>query len=219
MSKIDYELNKRVHAIIFNPYLTWEDFNKNCDLIKKYKIKNISTSLNFLSDLKNALVNQRININALISFPFADLPLNLIDEFISFAKDKGATGIEYVPNFMNLSKRNLDIFGVELEKVKASELPLTIIINKFKLEDHFFSQIINISLELGITNFQIGDGFGPPVQPSDLIQISELVNKNTIKVVGGIKKLSQVIDLLDLGINCVGTSNFYEIFEEVKTFK
>jgi len=33
--------------------------------------------------------------------------------------------------------------------------------------------------------------------------------------VGGIKKLTQVIDLFDIGISCVGTSNFYEIFEEV----
>ena len=40
-------------------------------------------------------------------------------------------------------------------------------------------------------------------------------SQNQIKVVGGIKKLSQVIDLFDNGINCVGTSNFYEIFEEV----
>ena len=36
-----------------------------------------------------------------------------------------------------------------------------------------------------------------------------------IKIVGGIKKLTQVIDLFDKGISCVGTSNFCEIFEEV----
>ena len=39
--------------------------------------------------------------------------------------------------------------------------------------------------------------------------------QNHIKVVGGIKKLTQVIDLFDIGISCVGTSNFCEIFEEV----
>ena len=44
-------------------------------------------------------------------------------------------------------------------------------------------------------------------------------NEKFIKIVGGIKKLSQVIDLLDYGINCVGTSNFNDLFEEVKTFK
>ena len=41
-------------------------------------------------------------------------------------------------------------------------------------------------------------------------------SQNHIKVVGGIKKLTQVIDLLDNGISCVGTSNFCEIFQEVK---
>ena len=41
-------------------------------------------------------------------------------------------------------------------------------------------------------------------------------NQNVIKIVGGIKKLNQIIHLFDLGVNCVGTSNFCEIFEEVK---
>jgi len=41
-------------------------------------------------------------------------------------------------------------------------------------------------------------------------------SQNHIKVVGGIKKLTQVIDLFDNGISCVGTSNFCEIFQEVK---
>jgi len=45
MPNIEYELNEKIHAIIINPYLSWEDFCANCDLIKKYNIKNISTSL------------------------------------------------------------------------------------------------------------------------------------------------------------------------------
>jgi len=53
MPNIEYELNEKIHAIIINPYLTWEDFCANCDLIKKYNIKNISTSLNYLDDFKN----------------------------------------------------------------------------------------------------------------------------------------------------------------------
>ena len=57
MPNIEYELNEKIHAIIINPYLTWEDFCTNCDLIKKYNIKNISTSLNYLTDLKNSLGN------------------------------------------------------------------------------------------------------------------------------------------------------------------
>ena len=98
MPNIEYELNEKIHAIIINPYLTWEDFCENCDLIKDYNIKNISTSLNYLDDFNNCLGNYSANINALISYPLADLPVSFIEELVCFAKDKGAKGIEYIPN-------------------------------------------------------------------------------------------------------------------------
>jgi len=76
---------------------------------------------------------------------------------------------------------------------------------------------IEISLELGIKNFQFGDGFGPPMTSNDVAEILKITgSQNQIKVVGGIKKLTQVIDLFDNGISSVGTSNFCEIFQEVK---
>ncbi|MBO8203972.1 2-deoxyribose-5-phosphate aldolase [Prochlorococcus marinus] len=217
MPNIEYELNEKIHAIIINPYLTWEDFCANCDLIKKYNIKNISTSLNFLADFKNRLSNYSPNINALISYPLADLPVSFIDELVCFAKDKGANGIEYIPNFINLSKRNLEIFAAEIEQVKLSGLPVSIIINKSKLQEEVLYNAIEICLELGIKNFQFGDGFGPPITSNDIPEILKIIsNQNQIKIVGGIKNLTQVIDLLDAGINCIGTSKFYEIFQEVK---
>jgi len=217
MPNIEYELNEKIHAIIINPYLTLEEFSANCDLIKKYNIKNISTSLNYLADFKNSLINYSASINALISYPLADLPISFIEELVCFAKDKGANGIEYIPNFINLYKRNLETFAAEIEQVKLSGLPVSIIINKSKLQKEVLYNAIEISLELGIKNFQFGDGFGPTITSNDVAEILKLTGyQNQIKVVGGIKKLKQVIDLFDMGISCVGTSNFYEIFQEVK---
>ena len=217
MPNIEYELNKKIHAIIINPYLTWEEFSANCDLIKKYNIKNISTSVNYLADFKNSLINYSASINALISYPLADLPISFIEELVCFAKDKGANGIEYIPNFINLYKRNLETFAAEIEQVKLSGLPVSIIINKSKLQEEVLQSAIEISLELGIKNFQFGDGFGPTITSNDVAEILKIIgSENQIKVVGGIKKLKQVIDLFEMGISCVGTSNFYEIFQEVK---
>ncbi len=217
MPNIEYELNEKIHATIINPYLNWDDFCKNCDLIKKFNIKNISTSLNYLAYLKNCLGNYSANINALISYPLADLPVSFIEELVCFAKDKGANGIEYTPNFINLSKGKLETFAAEIEQVKLSGLPVTIIINKLKIEEKILHSAIEISLELGIKNFQFGDGFGPPISTNDIAEILKITGRqNKIKIVGGIKKLAQVIDLFDAGINSVGTSNFCEIFKEVK---
>ena len=217
MFNINYELNEKIHPIIINPYLSWENFNANCDLIKKYNIRNVSTSLNFLCHMKNALSNYKVNINTFISYPFADLPFDFINELVCYAKNAGANGIEYTPNFLNLSKNNLDIFGTEIESINSSELPVTIIINKTKLDKELFEKAIEISIELGITNFQFGDGFGAPISNVDIVEILKFIgNQNSIKIVGGIKKLSQVIDLFDLGIDCIGTSNFNEIFKEIR---
>tara|TARA_Y100000768_G_scaffold205099_1_gene154512 strand:- start:118 stop:777 length:660 start_codon:yes stop_codon:yes gene_type:complete len=217
MFNIDYELNEKIHAIIINPYLSLEELNANCDLIQKYNIRSVSTSLNFLSHIKDALNNHKVNVNTLISYPFADLPADFIDEFVCYAKDNGASGIEYTPNFLKLSKNNLNSFASEIESVNSSELPVTIIINKTKLDKELFEKSIEISLELGITNFQIGDGFGPALSNTDIAEILKFIGKqNSIKVVGGIKKLFQVIDLFDLGIDCIGTSNFNEIFKEIR---
>jgi len=217
MANIEYELNEKIHAIIINPYLSWEDFCVNCDLIKKYNIKNISTSLNYLTDFKTRLGNYSANINALISYPLADLPVSFIEEIVCFAKDKGAKGIEYIPNFINLSKRNLETFAAEIEQVKLSGLPISIIINKSKLQKEVLHNALEISLELGIKNFQLGDGFWDPITLNDVSEIRKITGlQNQLKVVGGIKKLTQVIDLFDNGISCVGTSNFCEIFQEVK---
>tara|TARA_Y100000816_G_scaffold245040_1_gene192883 strand:- start:3 stop:662 length:660 start_codon:yes stop_codon:yes gene_type:complete len=217
MSNIEYELNEKIHAIIINPYLKWNDFCDNCYLIKKFNIKNISTTFNYLTDLRNKLSDHSSNINTLISYPFADLPISFIEELVFLAKEKGANGIEYMPNFLNLSKSDFNNFAAEIEKVKAPGLPVTIILNKSKLEKEFFNNAIDICLELGVKNFQLGDGFGPPITTYDVIEILKILkNENLVKVVGGIKKLSEVINMLDSGITCVGTSNFYEIFQEVK---
>ena len=217
MLNINYELNEKIHAIIINPYLSWEELIANCDLIQKYKIRNVSTSLNFLSHIKNALSNYKVNINTLISYPFADLPVNFIDEFVCFAKDAGASGIEYTPNFLNLSRNDLNTFATEIESINSSELPVTVVINKKKLDKELFKKALEIFLELGITNFQFGDGFGSQISDLDVVEILKFLgNQNSIKIVGGIKKLAQVIDLFDSGIDYVGTSNFNEIFEEIK---
>ena len=217
MFNINYELNEKIHATLINPYLSWEDLNANCDLIQKYNIRNVSTTLNFLGHIKNALNNHKVNINTLISYPFADLPIDFVHELVCYAKDAGANGIEYTPNFLNLSKNNLNTFATEIESINSSELPVTIIINKTKLDKKLFKKAIEIFLELGITNFQFGDGFGAPITNIEIIEILKfLSSQNNIKIIGGIKKLSQVIDLLDSGIDCIGTSNFNEIFEEIR---
>ena len=90
----DYEFNEKIHSILLNPYLSKESFTNNINLIKKYNIKNISTSLNYLSYVKDNFPLSNIKIHTLISYPFADLPNNFVQELIDYAKDAGSEAIE-----------------------------------------------------------------------------------------------------------------------------
>tara|TARA_B100000212_G_scaffold244317_1_gene186380 strand:+ start:596 stop:1255 length:660 start_codon:yes stop_codon:yes gene_type:complete len=218
MSNYDYELNEVVHATLLNPYLSKENFQNNCDLITKYNIKNISTSLNFLKHLKDSIIYKNCKINALISYPLADVPSKLLSELINYAKEFGANKIEFLPRFFYLSDSKEDDFAREIEILIQSGLPITVIFNYHKLEKDVLIKAINICLEMGILNFQFGDGFGPYINKNDIDQIINLIGyKSKLKITGGIKYLDQVIEILNHGASSIGTSDFHNIFKDLKS--
>ena len=177
MTNLSYEFNEKIHAIILNPYLSTEGLNTNCDLLKKYNIRNVSTSLNYLSYIRDYLANQKIKINALISFPFSDLPTKFTIDVVKYTKDFGADGVEYVPKFFFLAQNDDEKFGKDIEGILEGGLPLTLIFNKNNLEKGIFIKALEISLELGIKNFQFGDGFGPTINHDEMNEILEIINK------------------------------------------
>ena len=216
-SNKDYEFNKKIHSILLNPYLSKESFEQNINIIKKYNIKNITTSLNFLPYVKDNFLSSNIKITTLISYPFGDLPNNFVQELIHYAKDAGSEAIEYVPKFFTLSNNKDDEFARDIENVSKLDLPITLIFNKKQLSKEIFTQAINISLELGIASFQFGDGFGQYLGVNEIKEIMNLLGKNNfIKVVGGIKTIANVKEILDAGAYCIGTSYYHDIFQELK---
>ena len=213
----DYEFNEKIHAILINPYLSKKDFDENIISIKKYNIKNISTSLNYLTYLKDAISNTKIKINTLISYPLGDLPINFVKELILLSKDAGADKVEYIPKFFLLENNQEESFANDIEILSNLDIPITLIFNKKKLNREIFIRAIKISLEIGVESFQIGDGFGKAVEVNEIKDIIKLLgNSSVIKIVGGIKRINDVKDILDSGADIVGTSFFSDIFQDLK---
>ena len=220
MSQNDYEFNEVIHATLLNPYLSKENFQINCELITKYNIRNISTSLNFLKYLNDSINYKNCKINALISYPLADIPSKFLSEIINYAKEFGANSIEFLPRFFYLSDSKEEDFAREIEILIQSGLPITLIFNYHKLDIDVLSKALNICLEMGIENFQFGDGFGPYINKNDIDQIMKLIGyKSKLKITGGIKHLDQVIEILNLGASSIGTSDFHMIFKDLKLLK
>ena len=220
MSENDYELNEVIHANLLNPYLSKEIFKINCELITKYNIRNISTSLYFLKYLKDSINYKNCKINALISYPLADIPSKFLSEIINYAKEYGANGIEFLPRFFYLSDSKEEDFANEIEILIKSGIPITLIFNYLRIDKEILSKAINICLEMGIVNFQFGDGFGPYMNKKDINQILKLIgDKSKLKISGGIKHLDQVIEILNCGASSIGTSDFHIIFKNLKLLR
>ena len=216
MKKYDYLLNEKIHATIINPYLSLDQLKINCELINKYKINSISTSLNYLSFLKESKSSHIKKINTLISYPLADTPTDFIRDFIVYAKNNGADGIEYLPKIFLLYKNDENNFAIDIEKISNENIPITIILNSRKMNEDILEKAIKIASELGVKNFQLGDGFSPSPNANEIINVKKFLDdKSLIKVVGGIKKIKQAIEVFDAGADYIGTSNFYEIFQEI----
>ena len=220
MSENDYDFNEVIHATLLNPYLSKETFHNNCELIMKYNIRNISTSLNFLKYLKDSINYKNCKINALISYPLADMPSKFLSEIVNYAKEFGANGIEFLPRFFDLSDSKEEDFAREIEILIKSGLAITLIFNYHRIDKNILSKAINICLEMGIENFQFGDGFGPNINKNDIDQIIKLIGHNSkLKIREGIKNLDQVLEILNHGASSIGTSEFHSIFKNLKLFK
>jgi len=218
MSENDYELNEVIHPTLLNPYLSKKNFQINCELITKYNIRNISTSLYFLKYLKDSINYKNCKINALISYPLADIPSKFLSEIVNYAKEFGANGIEFLPRFFYLSDSKEEDFAREIEILIQSGLPITLIFNYHRIENEILSKAINICLEMGIVDFQFGDGFGPYMNKNDINQIIKLIgDKSKLKISGGIKHLDQVIEILNCGASSIGSSDFHIIFKDLKS--
>ena len=218
MSENDYDFNEVIHATLLNPYLSKETFHNNCELIMKYNIRNISTSLNFLKYLKDSINYKNCKINALISYPLADMPSKFLSEIVNYAKEFGANGIEFLPRFFYLSDSKEEDFANEIEILIKSGIPITLIFNYLRIDNEILSKAINICLEMGIVNFQFGDGFGTYMNKNDINQIIKLIgDKSKLKISGGIKHLDQVIEILNYGASSIGTSDFHNIFKDLKS--
>ncbi len=84
------------------------------------------------------------------------------------------------------------------------------------MNEDILEKAIKIASELGVKNFQLGDGFSPSPNANEIYNVKKFLDdKSLIKVVGGIKKIKQAIEVFDAGADYVGTSNFYEIFQEI----
>tara|TARA_B100000700_G_scaffold256318_1_gene289493 strand:+ start:597 stop:1283 length:687 start_codon:yes stop_codon:yes gene_type:complete len=206
-----------IHQAILNPHLDKEKVIQICDASKQYGFSGLCTSLSHLPVARERLGNKNhTKLITVIAFPFGFIPTTHKVNEAEFAIEHGAEELDLVPNYFALKEGNNELFAEEINQISELGIPVRVILDVngiFKTQS--LSSAINASIDAGAQGIQIGNGFGLAITSSQIKQLSEMVkNRCSIKAVGGIKTIDNVMKLTESGSTYIGTSFGFEIIQE-----
>ena len=208
-----------IYQAVLNPHLEKETLAQIFDGCKQNDFAGLCTSISYLSVARERLGSKNITkLISVIAFPFGFIPSHLKLKEAEYAIEKGAEGLDLVPNYFALNQGNIDLFAEEINQVSELSIPVRVIMDSNTLlNSSKLSLAINASIDAGAIGIQIGNGFGTVITKNQIQNVSEIVkNRCSIKSVGGIKTFDQAIELIEAGSTFIGTSFGFEIAKEQK---
>ena len=215
---ISENLSDYIHQAALDPHIKENTLNEICDACNFFKFAGLCTSLQVLPYVRKRISpSEKTSLIATISFPFGDLPSSIKLKSAEWAAMQGVDEFEVVPNFYALNQGKEDIFAEELARICELGLPVRVILDISNLQKESLALAIEASIDAGVFELQSGNGFGPPIEKSQVQELKKLARGRCgLKAVGGIKKLSQVIELIESGASKIGTSFGTQIMKEEK---
>ncbi len=216
--KGNIEVQSFIHQAALDPHLDLDSLNQICDACNHFQISGLCTNLIRLPAAKKRLgKTQHTKLIAVIGFPFGATPWEIKKKEAEWAAEFGAEELDLVPNFFNLHQGFIDAFAEEIADIAEAGLPLRVILDSTRLSKEKLSLAVDASIDAGARGIQTGNGFGKITTNSNLIELIALVkNRCSIKAAGGIKSLSQVLDLINSGASSIGTSFGIDITKQSK---
>ncbi len=202
------DLAKFLHQAVLDPHLSIESFNAICDASIYFNFSGLCTSLIRIPLARKRLgANKTTKLIAVIGFPFGDMPHPFKQAQAEWAAEQGAEEFDVVPDFLELHQGHINKVADELAKVCEIGLPTRAIIDATKLNQSCLSLAIEASIDAGVRGIQTGSGFSGKVTIQKVGEIAQLIKgRCSIKAAGGIKNLSETIELIQAGCSEIGTS-------------
>ena len=215
------DLGDHIHQAALDPHLGIEHLNQMCDASVYFNFSGLCTNLVRVPYARKRLgESKKTKLIAVIGFPFGDIPHQFKQEQAEWAAEQGADEFDVVPNFLELCEGNIEILAEELSKLCSLGIPTRAIIDSTKLNESNLKLIIEASIDAGVKGIQTGNGFGPKINLQMIQTLSPLIRgRCSIKAVGGIKDLNEVLDLIKSGCSEIGTSVGPRLIKEFRRMK
>ena len=202
------DISSFIHQAALEPHLRLDSLNQICDACNHFNFAGLCTNLIRIPAAKERLGKNKITkLIAVIDFPFGNNPGSIKRSEAEWAAENGADELDLVPNFLKLHEGAIEGFAEELSTINSVGLPFRVILDTMKLPQEKLQIAIDACIDSGARGIQTGNGFGPAITHNHIKQIMTLTrNRCSIKAVGGIKEITQVLALIEAGVSSIGTS-------------
>ena len=215
-------LCKTLEHTILKANATKEEIKKICEDAIKYNIGIIVVNSYPVKFCKDILKGSDVRIGATISFPLGATTIDTkLFETENAIKD-GSDEIDYVINITELKNKNYDYIKLEMASIvdlctKHNVLSKVIFDNCY-LEKSEIEILSNIAKEVKPNFIKTSTGFGPSGASVEDVRLMKSIVEGTdvlVKASGGIRTLSDCINMIDAGASRIGCSNSINILNEV----
>lgn len=202
---------KVIDYSLLRPEATVDDIRRHCEEAIRYGVYSVCINPSFINLAKEALRGSDIKVTTVIGFPLG-MTLSKVKVYEAIeAVLMGADELDIVMNIGMARSGNWDYVRGELSEIICATKGIThkIIIESCFLSDEEKIKAAQTVIEVGGEFVKTSTGFGPKGAVAEDVRLlrSAIGDRCGIKAAGGIKTLSQVIELIDAGATRIGTSH------------
>lgn len=214
------QLCKMFDHTLLKAFVNAEDLKKLCLEAMQYNFCMVAINSYPVKFCKNILKETDIHVGAAISFPLGQTTIDTkLFEIEKAAKD-GADEIDYVINISEVKNKNYDYIKLEMEKIvmlcKEYNLLSKVIFENCYLEKEEIVKVANIAKEIKPDFIKTSTGFGTSGALLEDIKLMKYTVGDVVKVKasGGIASWEVCKEMIDAGVERIGTSNSIKILNE-----
>ena len=201
-------------------YATQEDLKKLCEQAKEIGAAMVAINTEWTSYCKEQLKDTDIHVGAAISFPLGQSGLaSKLDECKNAILD-GADEIDYVINIGRAKMHDWAYLKNEMEEMVSlchkNEKICKVIFENCYLDQEEIRQLALIAKEVKPDFIKTSTGFGTGGATLEDVRlmIETVENEVKVKAAGGIRDWKTCKQMIDLGVQRIGTSSSLKILEE-----
>lgn len=216
------ELANMFDHTFLKPYATREDMRKLCDEAKKYGFKMVAINSSQTKLCKELLKGSDVHVGAAIGFPLGQTTIEVKEFETIDAINNGANEIDYVINITELKEKNYDYIKEEMQRIvnvcRKNNVISKVIFENCYLTDEEKKVLCEIALEVKPDFIKTSTGFGTSGARLEDVKLMKSIVKDQIKVKasGEVKDLKTCLEMVELGIERIGTSSSVKISEDYK---